>query len=261
VVHVKSASSFAIGIFVIFGLFIGLAAIVWLGGGFRYLETASLYVTYFDESVQDLKVDSSVTYRGLDVGSVERLNVAPDGKLIEVVMSVSHPELITKDTLAQLDVSALSGKTNVNLIPGKPGQTNLSPSLSFKPKYTLVPSCPSEYKEIFSGAEELIAKMRQIDFSGIARRIEEAATSVKSSLDAITKEVQAMKLAETAGDARELVEDLDARARAIAVTVNATAKNLQQASETLNMLMERIYAQPSDIFFSRPLPQHRQGGR
>ena len=80
-------SKFLIGLFVMAGILLGVGIIVWIGAS-KYFQKGSTYVTFFDESVQGLQMDSSVKYRGVDVGRVERIRVAPDYKLVEVVMKV-----------------------------------------------------------------------------------------------------------------------------------------------------------------------------
>ena len=77
-----------IGLFVTIGVLIGLIAVVWLGAS-KYFEKGGTYVTYFNESVQGLQKDSTVKYRGVDVGRVEKIRVAADNNLIEVVIKVN----------------------------------------------------------------------------------------------------------------------------------------------------------------------------
>ena len=48
----------------------------------------SLYSVYFDESVQGLQVDSAIKYRGVEIGKVQSIEVAPDNRLIEVIMKI-----------------------------------------------------------------------------------------------------------------------------------------------------------------------------
>ena len=50
----------------------------------KYFQKGSVYVTYFDESVQGLQVDSIVKFRGVDIGTVRKIGVAPDQRLVEV---------------------------------------------------------------------------------------------------------------------------------------------------------------------------------
>jgi phospholipid/cholesterol/gamma-HCH transport system substrate-binding protein len=80
-------SNFMLGLFVTVGILLGAGAILWWGAS-KYFQKGSPYVTYFDESVQGLQVDSSVKYRGVDVGRVEQIRVAPDNKLIAVIMKI-----------------------------------------------------------------------------------------------------------------------------------------------------------------------------
>ena len=53
--------------------------ILWLGM-VQYFQEGRKYVAFFDESVQGLQKDSAVKYRGVDIGRVEDIRVAPDGR-------------------------------------------------------------------------------------------------------------------------------------------------------------------------------------
>ena len=65
----------AVGLFVACGLACAVLVIIWLGMS-RFLEKGQFYVTYFDESIQGLVVDSPVKYRGVFIGRVESIGVA-----------------------------------------------------------------------------------------------------------------------------------------------------------------------------------------
>ena len=78
------ANSFKIGLFVVTALLLAVVVTVWLGAS-RYFEKSKPYVAYFSESVQGLEVDSPVKFRGVSVGRVRGVRMAPDNKLIEVV--------------------------------------------------------------------------------------------------------------------------------------------------------------------------------
>ena len=81
------ASKLQVGVFVIDATVIGVAGAIWLGAS-RFLENTSLLVTYFSESVQGLEPGAAVKYRGVPAGRVEKIDIAPDGDLIEVLMSI-----------------------------------------------------------------------------------------------------------------------------------------------------------------------------
>ena len=101
-------SKFMIGIFVTAGLIMAVVAIVWLGAS-KYLQKGTLFVTYFDESVQGLSVDSNVKYRGVNVGTVRSIEVAPDQKLIEVVMKIFMKGGDEKNLTSKLKSAGLTG--------------------------------------------------------------------------------------------------------------------------------------------------------
>ena len=81
------SSKFLIGLFVIVGVLICAAVIIWVGAA-RFFMKGSLYAVYFDESVQGLQVDSAIKYRGVEIGKVQSIDVAPDYRLIEVIMKI-----------------------------------------------------------------------------------------------------------------------------------------------------------------------------
>jgi hypothetical protein len=54
-----------------------------LAGYVPFFGKGQFYVTYFDESIQGLVIDSPVKYRGVFIGRVDGISVAPDSKLIK----------------------------------------------------------------------------------------------------------------------------------------------------------------------------------
>ena len=71
-------TKFAVGLFVAGGLACVVLVVIWLGMS-RFLEKGQFYVTYFDESIQGLVVDSPVKYRGVFIGRVDSFGVARIG--------------------------------------------------------------------------------------------------------------------------------------------------------------------------------------
>jgi len=76
-----------LGLFVIIGLFSAFGTVVWLGAAELDKEVA-YYVTYFDESVQGLDTGSPVKFRGVTIGNVHRIGIAPDHRLVEVTCEI-----------------------------------------------------------------------------------------------------------------------------------------------------------------------------
>jgi len=55
----------------------------------------------------------------------------------------------------------------------------------------------------------------------------------------------------------QLVEGLDKRSLAITNNIKATSENLKRTLESLEMLIDRVYASPSDLLFGEPPPRRR----
>jgi ABC-type transporter Mla subunit MlaD len=119
----KKFSSFLLGLFVTGG-FIILAAILVFVGATQYFERGKRYITYFNESVQGLQKDSEVKFRGVKVGRVEDIIIAPDNKQVGVVMVAS-----AKKDLEAMRLSETLGKSrqalgNIDALAEKLGQTS-----------------------------------------------------------------------------------------------------------------------------------------
>jgi phospholipid/cholesterol/gamma-HCH transport system substrate-binding protein len=171
-----------VGVFVLVGLLMALGSIVWLGA-VRYLQGGQYYVTFFNESVQGLQRDSVVKYRGVDVGRVVDIRVAPDYKLIEVVMLIRFTGEPEKDLVAQLRSVGITGMVFVELDLKKPGEPDLSPRITFAAEYPIIPSRPSEISRIFSVIDKVSQQLGSIDFKGLADQMGQVLTAAHRVFD------------------------------------------------------------------------------
>jgi len=299
----RRVSTFMIGLFVTIGIIIGVSIIVWIGAS-QYFEKGTMYVTYFDESVQGLQKDASVKYRGVEVGRIVKICVAPDNKLIEVVMKINLRIDLERNTMTQLKAVGITGIVFVELDQQNHEAMKLSPQITFATEYPIIPSRPSDTKQILSGIYEVIDKANDLDFQGISDKIKSTAHSAndlmagaqtkrimsnlesstaaldksmkrlekiiadgnlagaiteakqalaeaRSLLSALNSEVKDMRLKDTAAKANQVMDALGRTARTSAVDIQTATENLRRASESLERLLERIEANPSDLFFGR----------
>ena len=114
------SSKFLIGLFVIIGTLVCAGIIIWIGAAGVFMK-GSLYTTYFDESVQGLQVDSAIKYRGVEIGKVQSIKVAPDYRLIEVVMKISLEGDLQNQTVATLTSAGITGIVFIELYRIKAG--------------------------------------------------------------------------------------------------------------------------------------------
>jgi phospholipid/cholesterol/gamma-HCH transport system substrate-binding protein len=178
---VRHVSSRALGLFVTVGVILGVVAIIWVGAS-KYFEKGDRFVTYFNESVQGLQQDSAVKYRGVDVGRVEAIRVAPDNRLIEVVMKIRLRDEVEKNNVASLRTAGITGIVFVELDRRDPEEPDLSPRVDFASEFPIIPSRPSQIRQIFSGIDEIVEKIKQIDLAGISKSITQSARAAEDLL-------------------------------------------------------------------------------
>lgn len=255
----KKKTFFTVGLFVLIGIVGGAALIVWLGAS-QYLQKGKRYVTYFDESVQGLQIDSNVKFRGVTIGKVDEINVAPDYRLIEIVMKINYAGDIDH-TIAKLKTAGITGIVFVELDHRKTGDINNSPKISFTPKYPVIPSNPSDIKQIFSGIDAVIEQMKQIDFKGISDQLKMTTTNINTfvsgdEMKRIIKNLDSMmtNLEGTSGklntfisdgrvdgildDTQESIKEAKTAIKKIKDEVNAL--NLAETSDRVNQLIENV---------------------
>jgi phospholipid/cholesterol/gamma-HCH transport system substrate-binding protein len=254
---VKKKTFFTVGLFVLIGVAAGVALIVWLGAS-QYLKKGKVYATYFDESVQGLQIDSNVKFRGVNIGMVSKINVAPDYRLIEVIMKINYAGDI-EGTIAKLKTAGITGIVFVELDYRKDGDIDNTPKITFTPDYPVIPSNPSEIKQIFAGIDSVIEQMKQIDFKGISDQLKMTTTNINAfvsgdEMKRIIKNLDAMmaNLEKTSeklnkvvsdgrvdailDDTRESIKEAKAVIKKIKDEVNTL--NLAETSDRTNQLIE-----------------------
>jgi phospholipid/cholesterol/gamma-HCH transport system substrate-binding protein len=279
-------TNFMLGLFVILGFFLGVGAIIWVGAS-SFFQEGQTYVAYFDESVQGLQGDSSVKYRGVDVGRVEKIRVAPDTRLIAVVMKISLKDDLTNTTVAQLKAAGITGVMFIELDRRKPEEPDLSPKLTFPSEFPVIPSRPSEMRRILPQIDGLVAKIDQIDTQGISNQLKITGKAVEdffqgqemktilvklgsttTNLDKITQRVDKMiatgRLEEVLIDSRETLKSMRTLLAGVQQELQAmklpeiareaedTTANLRRATDTLEKFLERIYERPPDLPLGKP---------
>lgn len=196
-------TKFSVGLFLIIGLAIAIVGIIWLGMS-NYLEKGQYIVVYFDESVQGLDRDSPVKYRGVSIGRVHRIGVAPDENLIEVVLKIEsdlQPQRPTVDIVAQLKSVGITGLMFVELERSRPEENLFYPPLTFEPPYPVFPTRPSEISRIFQGIQDVFDTIRVLDTQSISQQLIQVLQSINHTLD----EAQ---LAALVDDARSTVQTI-----------------------------------------------------
>lgn len=161
------------------GLLLLSAVIIWVGAS-RVLMKGSLYAVYFDESVQGLQVDSAIKYRGVEIGTVQRIGVAPDHRLIEVIMKIDLESSMQHQTIASLKTAGITGIVFIELDRITEGELANSPKLHFKSDYPVIPSRKSEISRFLSDTSIIMQSIKDIDFKGISASMKNTAQAIEN---------------------------------------------------------------------------------
>ncbi len=158
-----------VGLFVMVGTVLALGALIWLGASDWFAETRT-FATYYTISVQGLNIEADVKFRGVTVGKVREVGVAPDGYLIEVVMEL-NPEFAVTDSLrASLTLTGITGMKYVELDYVGMEHQHSFPELRFESEYDVIPYSPGDFEEIEQSLRSIYAKLVAIDTEGISYR-------------------------------------------------------------------------------------------
>lgn len=213
-------TKFAVGLFVIIGLLISFVSILWLGMS-HYFEKGQYYVAFFDESVQGLDKDSPVKYRGVSIGRVMSITVAPDSTMIQVLLKMETEFRPAEELIAQLKSVGITGIMFVELDRKKASDEKISLQPELASEYPVIATKPSEIKQLIGGISDVLKQINALDIPSIA-------SGIKSTLDEIKLAVANLKMKELSSSIQTSLETLD---RAfIAVNKAATSFNTLSAN-------------------------------
>jgi phospholipid/cholesterol/gamma-HCH transport system substrate-binding protein len=200
-----------------------LAAVVLIAValGLRGLGVATVdYHTYFDESVQGLDIGAPVKYRGVRIGSVSAIAIAPDHRHVAVGLALiaeeagrlglaeTNPALRT-----QLSSQGLTGVKFVEIDFADPAASP-PPELPFPPGSHYVPARTSTIKSLEASLQGIGERLPEL-----VERAVSTLTKLEAMLDELRDEHVPRRIAEAVagaasavGDLRRLTQNLD-RAR------------------------------------------------
>ena len=174
-------TKFTVGLFFVTGVSIAIILIIWLGMS-HYLEEGQLYASYFDESVQGLGNDSPVKYRGVSIGRVTNIGVAPDGNLIEVLFKIESGLKPGKDMVARLKSIGITGIMFIELERSQGAENDGPPEINFQTRHNIIRTRPSDIKKMFDNIEDILAQVKASDIVGLFRKMDNTVDQINLSI-------------------------------------------------------------------------------
>ncbi len=238
------SNDFKIGLFVLFGILLLLAA-VFIFGASKWFEGKTVEETYVAGNVDGLKSGAPVTLRGVPVGEVTRINFTwnvyrraePRYVIVEFEVhnnvSLVPPgpdfskhieEEVQKGLRARVKSQGLAGATILSLEYVHPGQYPPI-QVPWKPRHVYIPSAPSQFSEIIASLDKTMAGVKQIDFQKLGHAIEQDLTVAQNLLQHIDQ----ANLGGVVTNANTLLTDLQGVSAQLQAFIGETNR-LQQAN-------------------------------
>ena len=270
------AHEWKVGAFIVGAVGLLLATLFWLGAS-RFDTDVVERVTYFDESVQGLDVGAPVKIRGVTIGKVTTIELAPDSRLVEVQFEIREDAMrsmaaldanpvdgapsegdVAVAALRELRVTVSSqGITGIKFLEAdffRPNTAKLE--LSFPPPRAYVPSAPSTLKSLEDALRGLGNEIPLAvdEFRSLARTLETQAAgfdapAVSSAVTGLAAQLQAtLDGTDEDGLGSEvsaLIVDLRSASVALEETLGGLAGpegSIEQATGSLHEVLEDFRA-------------------
>ncbi len=203
-----------------------IAGVLWLSSGGAHRRAYDSYQTYMTESVSGLSRDAPVRYRGVEVGRVRRMALAPGHvEQVQLTLDIERGTPVKQDTVAVLRVQGLTGIAYVELTGGS--NDSLALQARTGEAYPVIRSGPSLMVRLDSSITALLTNLNHTG----------------ESVSALLDEENRREFKQTLADLRILSHTLAARSVAIDSGLSSAARALDNAARVsgdLPRLLERM---------------------
>lgn len=210
-----------------------VGVIFWLYAGGPETHRFRTYHAYFDESVAGLNVNAPVRYKGVTVGRVLDVGLAPDGSgRVRLVLAVDETAPIRTDTVATLRMQGLTGLVQVELSGGSPQ----APPLLARgaEKVPVIPTRPSLVARLDTAVTSVLAKVSRTAENLSALTDEQSRRTLRRTLENLERTTALL-----AGQMPLLEATLKNTAGAGA-EVGRLARRLEQTAAAVERMAERV---------------------
>ncbi|MEP7150900.1 MAG: MlaD family protein [Nitrospira sp.] len=231
-------SSVVVGVFVVLLGATVLAIVLWLGKT-DYRGVYDRYYVFTRESVAGLSVDSTVKYRGVDVGRVKEVVLNPENsEEVRVTVDIAGGTPVKIDTEALLVTQGLTGLVTLNLTGGSRDAPALAASGG--QSYPVIKSAPS----LFGRLDKVLSQV--LSEQGLANLIGNL-SSLAQNASSVLDEENRTTLRQMVKDLSEVTRTLAARSGQVDRGVQSAAQAAEQAAhltehlgKQLPLLLDRV---------------------
>lgn len=215
-----------VGIFVLVLSAALIGGVLWFSGGKSYRTVYDTYHIYMTESVSGLNLNAPVRYKGVEVGRVQKIALAPGNiEQVQLTLGIERGTPIKEDTLAVLQTHGLTGLTFVELSGGSRDAATLK--IKQGEKFPVIKTGPSLMARLDTSVSTLFINLNR----------------TSENLNALLDEDNRRAIKHTLADLEILSRTLAARSGSIDASLSNAAHTLENTarfSDELPKLAQRI---------------------
>ena len=237
-----------LGAFVVGTVLLGLTVAVAVTAQSLQLVTVG-YTSYFDEAVTGLEVGSPVTFRGVKIGNVSTIEVAPDRRHVEIGYTLGASVLrrlglagtgrgketrivVPPDLRVQIASTGLSG-TKYLQIDFFPADGPPPPALPFPVPANHIPATPSTMKNLED------AVVRAVDqIPGLAQELASVVVRINAILEDVDRRELPAKAVATLDNANRLAATLQEKLEQFPVA--ELSRSMEATLARVDRVLERL---------------------
>lgn len=208
-----------------------LVGILWLGKT-DYRGTYDRYEAHMKESVAGLSVDSTVKYRGVDVGRIKAIALNPNNpEEVLLTMDIVRETPIKTDTIAVLETQGLTGLATINLTGG----SRDAPSLQARDgqAYPVIKTGPS----LFFRLDEAVSRL--LSEEGLAQLLVDLDSAAKGAAKVLDEDNRIL-LKRTIKDLSDVAQTVATHKTQIEQSLNGAARSADNLVKLTTSLNEHV---------------------
>ncbi len=204
-----------------------LGVVMWLAKS-DYRGAYERYYVYTQESVSGLSVNSTVKYRGVDVGRVKEIVLNPENpEEVRLTLDILGGTPIKTDTVAVLVTQGLTGLVTLNLNGGSRDAPSLTPEGG--QEYPVIKSAPSLFGRLDMAISRLLS--------------DQGVTRLLTNLTDLSQNATAVLDEENRAAVKQMLKDLSEMTRTVAArneSLDRGVVNAAKAAENLAEMTDRL---------------------
>ena len=253
----KKSTEFKVGLFTIIAIIVLVASYMWFTETLQSKDMTLVKVKFHNAG--NVEVGSSVTVSGVKKGRVRKIEVAPDGVIIDLQVKIDFP--LKEGTQFSVIESNLMGDVQVEIIPGGEGENlNLTQVQSGKKRYGLM-KLVSELSSVVVDFQLIIDKIAGDDnfvmqIDSVIDTTQMVISKINRSLDKNTEEFERLiinanqltaKLNKLVTTNEESISNSMEKSSEVITSINSTLDDIKKTSISIRNITEKMQDEKSSI--------------